>query len=216
MSVPGCSRIYAWSEALATHVGLAHLIIHRSRLDNSKGLQTLPASNASISQDDTRAPVQRRVSKSDRGLSQWNDTQVGSTGPVYSSVRSSHQAAPVGDADPRNTSTHSPIILSDGEDGEGNVGGLLPMLPDHWTGTQTGSEVPVPSSIATPHEADPMDDSNRYSADVLSLMSSDDDEDDSEGDVSGLPCPHSSCYGPTASRVHQARGLTCGPRWRKK
>jgi len=65
-------------------------------------------------------------------------------------------------------------------------------LPDRWTETHTESMVPVSPSIAAPHEAGPVDNSNHYSADVISLNSSS-DEEDSEGDVSGLLCPHDGC-----------------------
>jgi hypothetical protein len=66
------------------------------------------------------------------------------------------------------------------------------ILPDRWTDTYIKSTVSVSSSIAAPHEAGPVDDSNHYTADVISLSGSS-DEEDNEGDVSGLLCPHDGC-----------------------
>ena len=188
---PGCSDIYACSEALATHVSLAHAVLRPSLPDITSDLQTLPASNASIVHDDTRTPVVQRP-MSAWGLSQWSHTQMESTGPSSFSVTSSHQAAPIIDRYPNSTSMHSPIILSDDEDDEGNAGSLLSMPPDRRTDTQTGSKVPVSSSIAALHRAGPIDDSNPYNAEAVSVISLDDDED-SEDDVNGLLCPHAGC-----------------------
>ena len=187
---PGCKNIYVWSEALAKHVSLAHAILRPSLPDTTIDWQTLPASNASIVQDDARPPVQGPMSA--RGLSQWSDTQMGFASPISFSVTSSQQAAQVIDPNFNNTSMHSPIIISDDEDGEGNASGLWSMPTDRGTDTQTGFEVPVPSSIAGLHEAGPIDNSGPYNAEVVSVISLG-DEEDSEDDVSGLLCPHAGC-----------------------
>jgi hypothetical protein len=188
---PGCKNKYVWSEALAKHVSLAHMIPRPSLTDTTANLQTLPSSNASIIQNDTRTPVRTRP-MSAWGLSQWSDTQMGFASPISFSVTSSHSAAQVTDPNLNKTTMHSPIILSDDEDGEGNASDLSSMLPNHWTNTQTGSQVPVPSSIAALHEAGPIDNSNPYNAEAVSVISLD-DEEDSEDDVSGLLCPHAGC-----------------------
>ena len=80
----------------------------------------------------------------------------------------------------------------DEKDSEGNVSGSSSMFPDHWTDTQMESKVPAPSSIATPHEAGPIDSSNPDNEVVVSVISLDDGED-SEDDASGLLCPHDGC-----------------------
>ena len=187
---PGCKNIYVWSEALAKHVSLAHAVLRPSLPVTSADSQTLPSSNASIIQNDTRTPVQRPMSA--WGLSHWSDTQMGSTSPISFSITSPHQAAPVVDPNSIITSMHSPIILSDDEDGEGNTSVLLSMSPDRRVDARTGSEVPVLSSIGALHEAGPIEDSNPYNAEVVSVISLD-DEEDSEDDVSGLLCPHAGC-----------------------
>lgn len=188
---PGCKNKYVWSEALAKHVSLAHAILRPSLPDITADLQPLPSSNSSIIQNDTRTPVRTRP-MSARSLPQWNDMQMGTTTPISFGVTSSHQAARVVDLKFNNTSMHSPIVLSDDEDGEGNASGLSSMLPNHQTDTQTGFEVPVPSSIVALHEAGPIEDSNPYNAEVVSVISLG-DEEDSEDDVSGLLCPHAGC-----------------------
>lgn len=66
------------------------------------------------------------------------------------------------------------------------------MRPDHWTDAHLESMVAALSSIAAPHEADPIDNSNHYEADVLSLSGSD-GEEDSEDKVGGLLCSHTGC-----------------------
>ena len=117
---------------------------------------------------------------------------MGSTSPISFSITSPHQAAPVVDPNSIITSMHSPIILSDDEDGEGNTSVLLSMSPDRRVDARTGSEVPVLSSIGALHEAGPIEDSNPYNAEVVSVISLG-DEEDSEDDVSGLLCPHAGC-----------------------
>lgn len=189
---PGCNNIYALSEALATHVNLAHAILRPSLPDTTTDLQTLPASNASIVHDDTPTAVQRPMSV--WGLPQWSHTRRGFAGPTSFGATSSHQPAPVVGPNPNSTSMHSPIILSDDDDDddEGNASSLLSMPPDHRADAQTGSIVPVSSGIAALRRAGPISNSNPYNAEGVSVISLDDDED-SEDDVSGLLCPHAGC-----------------------
>ena len=187
---PGCNNIYALSEALATHVNLAHAILRPSLPDTTTDLQTLPASNASVVHDNTPTPVQRPMSV--WGLPQWSHTRRGFADPTPFGATSSHQAAPVVDRNPNSTSMHSPIILSDDDDDEGNASSLLSKPPDHRTDTQTGSIVPVSSSIAALRRAGPIGNSNPYNAEGVSVISLDDD-DSSEDDISGLLCPHAGC-----------------------
>lgn len=90
-------------------------------------------------------------------------------------------------------SSHPPPPTSSWDPSQRDVPQTGSMLLDRWTVTQTVSMVPVPSSITAPDETGTIVDSNHYSADVISLSGSDDDDEDSDDGVSGLLCSHAGC-----------------------
>jgi hypothetical protein len=118
----GCGRIYAWSEALTTHLNTAHPVIDPGLLDTTVGSQTpLPSLT---SPDDQRGSDPPSTS----GLmpTQWGDMQMGPMTPVPSGINSPYRVAPI--IHPSlgsNAEAFSPISLENEEDDEDDFSGLL-------------------------------------------------------------------------------------------
>jgi len=178
----GCGRIYAWSEALAAHFRLAHVGVDSSGSDTSVDSPTIspslsvPDDNGSSHPPPTSAWVPSQRSDMQTGSmlpNSWADTNTGSILP-----------------DARSDTQMESVLPDHSIDTQMGF-----MLPDRHTNTPKESITPVPHGVKSPHEMGPIDDSNDYCADVISLGSSNDEEDsgNDQGDVSGLPCPHPGC-----------------------
>jgi hypothetical protein len=191
----GCGRIYAWSEALAAHFRLAHVGVDSSESDTTVDSPTIspslspPDDKGGSNPAPTSALVPSQWSDTQTGFTlpnSWADTQTGSTLPDARIDIQMESVLP----DAR-TDTQTESVLPDTRTDTQ----MESVLPDQSTDIQTGTMLPVPSNIAAPHEAGPFDNSNHYCADVMSLGSSDDEEDseDDQSDISGLPCPYPGC-----------------------